>query len=426
MEFTALLWLALSVIAGGGYAVELTKLPILVKALRHEHAYIRGRAAEVLGEKGFRAKAAVPALIEILKDEDATVRYQAVHALGRIRQEANITVPALSGCLQDDNSKVRSAAVPALAAFGPLAIPTLLNTLQDKRGHVRAGACQALGLIKDKAAIPALLEVLRHDQDDGALLEAATALAQFGPAAKDAIPVLRRAFRKKDGVLGENAPYLLSAFGPPAIPALIELVKDKGWRTMAISSLGNIGLMCREQICPEATDAVATLIRALSHKDETTRWHAATALEKFGPQAKAAIPRLTKALKDRNGSVRVNAACALLRIDPNNEDSIPALIQALQDKDGGVRYYALLQLGRFQEVYSKAKGAIPVLIDLLQDKDPLIRNFAAITLADFSWEKDLKPSLKAAIPALERLLQDDDAGVRVSAAYALEMIRDKK
>src|SRR5205823_1749196 len=65
------------------------KLVDLVAAgLESENAGVRKRAAQVLGEFGAGAKAAVPALLQALRDRENTVREAAAAALRRIDPQA--------------------------------------------------------------------------------------------------------------------------------------------------------------------------------------------------------------------------------------------------------------------------------------------------------------------------------------------------
>ncbi len=95
--------------------------------------------AEALEKIDSKAKAAVPALIEALKDEDYEVRWRATQALGQIGRDAKAAVPAL------------------------------IEILKDKNVMVRQGAAQALGEIDfkaNRAAVPALIEALKKEDND--------------------------------------------------------------------------------------------------------------------------------------------------------------------------------------------------------------------------------------------------------------------
>ena len=112
----------------------------------------RADAADLLGEFGPCAKAASPALLQALQGRDAMVRPSAAGALGKIQADPEVVIPLLIKCL--DQKDVDDAAALALADYGPAA----------------------------KAAVPKLIELSKvRDKDlHHAVL---VALSKFDPAA---------------------------------------------------------------------------------------------------------------------------------------------------------------------------------------------------------------------------------------------------
>lgn len=130
-----------------------------------------------------------------------------------------------------------------------------------------------------KAKVAALIENLK-DEDEQVRRDAATALGDIGPAAKDAVPALIVAL-KKDA--------------------------DEDVRRNVATALGEIG--------PMAKGAVPALIIALKKDvDEEVRRNTAIALGEIGPAAKDAVPALTQALKDEDEDLRDAAQTALKKI----------------------------------------------------------------------------------------------------------------
>src|SRR5207247_870172 len=70
-------------------------VPVLVEGLTNKDAFVRQKAAYILGEIGPKARKAVPALGKALKDEDLGVRLNAVRALGEMGSASRPTIPAL-------------------------------------------------------------------------------------------------------------------------------------------------------------------------------------------------------------------------------------------------------------------------------------------------------------------------------------------
>jgi hypothetical protein len=89
-------------------------LPDLIEMLRHENPRVRARAADILGERGDAAAAAVPRLIETLDDKDARVRSSAALALGNIGPKALPAAEKLREVARDRNADVSMSARTAL------------------------------------------------------------------------------------------------------------------------------------------------------------------------------------------------------------------------------------------------------------------------------------------------------------------------
>jgi len=147
-------------------------------------------------------------------------------------------------------------------------------------------------------------------------LNAAGALADIGPEARDALPALRRAFQKHQGHLfvAPKIVEALSRMGQPAVPVLIDALKSNCRNNYLVQEAAATGL---GKIGPEAREAVPTLIAMLKKDDKDVRRRACQVLGKIGPEARAAVPALKEALKDKNDSVRESAAWAFVRIDPD-------------------------------------------------------------------------------------------------------------
>jgi serine/threonine protein kinase len=216
--------------------------------------------------------------------------------------------------------------------------------------------------------------------------KAAMALLQFGPAAKDAVPMLLEAIDDEAPSVAEAAaqsyrkitgkePPAPKPKAPPApkvsqaITGLIEQLRseDSFVRWRAVLALGELG----EQAAP----ATAQLEELLDDTDDNVRWTAATSLGKIGPGAREAVPALAAALSDREDTViHRHAAAALARLGPAARDAVPGLIGALKDKDSDVREEVIEALVRI------GAAAVPPLIEALQDDDERVRFEAADAL----------------------------------------------
>ncbi|MBN2453282.1 MAG: HEAT repeat domain-containing protein, partial [Candidatus Omnitrophica bacterium] len=139
-----------------------------------------------------------------------------------------------------------------------------------------------------KAAVPELIKAL-GDKNDDVRKNAAEALGRIGQAAKDAVPALVKALGDKNDVVRKNAAETLGRIGPDAkdaVPELIQAVDDIG--NAAAEAIGKIGL-----------PAVPALIQALKDKNYFIRDEAAEILGRIGPAAKAAVPAIIQYMLNR-------------------------------------------------------------------------------------------------------------------------------
>jgi HEAT repeat protein len=164
----------------------------------------------------------------------------------------------------------------------------------------------------------------------------------------------------------------LVSIGSPAVPALIEVLKnpDCNIRWRAAWVLGDMA--------SEANAAVGALAEALQDEDAQVRMYAALALGEIGKAAKLAVPPLMAALQDREEYVRIYAASALRRLGTEAKVAVPSLMNALKDKNPRVRKNAALALGAMG---SEATSAVGDVIPLLQDNEYYVRYGAVKGLA---------------------------------------------
>ncbi|MDE0311698.1 MAG: HEAT repeat domain-containing protein, partial [Caldilineaceae bacterium] len=103
---------------------------------------LRAAAADILGDIGLPAAAAVPHLIDSLEDDAEWVRRNATEALGNIASPEAVN-PLTSLLTKDSCSFVRHNAALSLAKIGPdskSAHSALKQALQDDNLYVRENA----------------------------------------------------------------------------------------------------------------------------------------------------------------------------------------------------------------------------------------------------------------------------------------------
>lgn len=131
-------------------------------------------------------RSAVPAIATLLDDPDDSVRVKAVFALGQLGGPD--AARALLGAFGRGDEDLRDVVAEALARTGEDVVDPLLARLFDDSTTVRAQAADALGLIGDARAVPALAAAVR-DPDPDVSLSAVLALAANAddPAARDGL-----------------------------------------------------------------------------------------------------------------------------------------------------------------------------------------------------------------------------------------------
>jgi HEAT repeat protein len=184
--------------AQGEYAVER-----IARGLANEK--LRPIAVQIAIRMGPKAKAAVPALIEAMETtkDDPLLRREVHFALAAIGPDAAAAVPQLTKALDDEIPEIRTSACYALGSIGPQAESCVqaISKLyaSDKDDDFQRLSCLwALAHIFpdneriQRRAIPVFTQAL-SDSREHIRAEMATALGDIGPAAKSALPALKKA-----------------------------------------------------------------------------------------------------------------------------------------------------------------------------------------------------------------------------------------
>jgi HEAT repeat protein len=171
-------------------------IPVLIAMLSSEKAQF---AAEALGRFGPAAKEALKPLRDLYSNTGPENAIRAALAVTRIDPEASDGIRTLIDCLDHPRSRFpeyeRRDGVKLLGLIGPRAKAALepLRKLLDDKTELSARSALAVYRIHpgDAAALDSLIRTLAAN-DSFAVSAACEGLAEIGPAAKPAIPELRR------------------------------------------------------------------------------------------------------------------------------------------------------------------------------------------------------------------------------------------
>ena len=331
----------------------------------------RTRAAFVMGRVGAPDWASAPLMSALETTRPAEVRCTAAWALGQLRDRR--AIHALIQTLKDDNDQVSTAAASALATIGEVAVPALISTLGSDHLAARGMAVLALGQMGVSAREP-LIRIIEDDKGpDDRVRGAAEALGLLGDAT--AVPQLMHLLRIREGRLAESAARALAAIGEPAVKALVDALPTQRaelkLRKAIVDALVTIG-----------EPAIAPLICSLDHPSAAVRGAAEEALTRIGPPAMEA---LIAALRTEDWDLRRRIAQILGHI--GDKSLAEPLVPVLRDADPGVRARAAEILGRLRQ-----ELAVEPLVKVAQeDGDEYVRRAAIRALAEMGSERAIAP-----------------------------------
>jgi outer membrane protein assembly factor BamB/HEAT repeat protein len=257
----------------------------------------------------------------------------------------------------------------------------------------------------DPSPNPALVDDWANRVMAGDAKVRATATAALVEGAERSLPLLREFLALGREDLGLETFEILRRIGPPAIPLLVDLLRDER------VSVRRTAMDCLIDLAPDTESIQPALMRALTDADAHVAGDAARALGALGPRAGPSVPALVKTLSHEDAYVRVYAAEALASIGPNAGAAAKDLAKALGDPIPGVRWAAGEALA---SVGAAAQSAVPQLIEALKDEFLYVRICAAGALGS------LGPKAQAARGALRAAASDP--ALRHEAEWALNRI----
>jgi len=175
----------------------------------------------------------------------------------------------LADLTSGDDSRAE-AAVPALAALGQTALPALRNLLSSPQVDARWWALRTLAQFK----APPLSWLIESLEDPSEEVRQCAALGLYHHPAEEAIPVLIHCLSDPDPLTVNLASNALVAVGAPAVPALLDLLRDAAHMTRVgtIRALASIG----------DPRAIPALMAALEEDSLNMKYWAEEGLERLG------------------------------------------------------------------------------------------------------------------------------------------------
>jgi HEAT repeat protein len=298
-----------------------------------------------------------------LREGKGPERIRAAHILGRLRERD--AVPALIDALNE--SKERDFKVAAAESLGLIgdrrAEDALIHATQMPEAPVRSAAIKALGKLGDATVTETLFEAAR-DRDSSVREAAASSLGLLGVS----VERLTADARSPSWQIRAAAMTTLARLGDPrGLQVLVSGLSDKddNVRAEAARSLAVMG----------DARALDPLIGALHDPSPDVRLEAAVAVGGF--KNARAINSLTGLLGDRDWRVSAAAAEALAKM--NDDRAIKLVVESLGSADWRLRARAAQVLARVPEATIRG-GAVPLLASALRDRDLVVRYYASEAL----------------------------------------------
>jgi HEAT repeat protein len=339
VRLTALTSAILLASAGAALRADIRQVSVdsLIYDLKHPDALRRQAAVRELGAARYRP--AVPQLVALASDPAAAVRRELEFSLERIDDFS--TLPGFITLASDTETDVRARAVAAvvnlhvphaigvtlanlreLLAFGSdrdldtlvepdiavdeIVIETLRARIADSDRGIRRTAIRGLGILRARATVPDLLQLVREDRDDGLRFDGVRALRKIGDQsiAGELLALLNI---NADAVRGELIATLGSMRYRPAVPELTRIVQQSPRPdTACVLALGALA-----DIADPASLAVFEQFKADRH--EMLRLFANEGLARIADE-KMKTDISAARLVEKSARVRTAQAFALLRL----------------------------------------------------------------------------------------------------------------
>ena len=393
----------------------------------HKTAYGRQVGARAFGLCG-RADAAVPELTALLADDNADVAKAASRALVWYPKDAAAAVPGLEAQLKHGDASVRATALFTLEMLDgskpARAAQSVKALLDDPDPQVRSAAINtAVKLSPQDDTLVKKLTAMLEDEDPEVRVNAAFALSRFGSRAASAVDKLADTLGRK---LWYLAPYsselatnnvwaplaALGAIGPaakPALPAVRKLLEDPYHALNAAETIW--------QVSGDAAPLVGIVEDELESGDAERVLEGLGVARDLGKQGKELLPDISRLLLSDQAVIRQASVEVMSVIADDPGMAAEMYARLLSEASGDER---LVILNRLRDFGKDAKVALPEITKLLAGNDDFELALAASTMYSISGE--IQPSRDVLLDVIGR--GNDDAiavaahCLRLMGAYA--------
>lgn len=306
--------------------------PYLARAAGDSALAVETRTAAILILGSIGGKVTLEPLSRSARSEEPEIKRAALRALAETRDAA--ALPLLLDLLVEDDPSVRTRVTRAITRLGPPVVPALCAKLEEAIPEpVRVGIVEALGILRDGRALPALTLAA----EEGPVPLKTAALTSLGLLGKpEAVALLVKHLGSDEPSVQSAAQQALILIAPNALSAVVEVLQEAGgderYRVTMVKCVTH----------SRAPAAAATIVELLGDPNEDVRRECATGLGVIGGEAARDALMLT-ALRDEAASVRAAAARGLRTMrDPA---ALGSLVAALEDDDEAVLQEVIPALG---------------------------------------------------------------------------------
>ncbi|MBA4389351.1 MAG: hypothetical protein C0399_00210 [Syntrophus sp. (in: bacteria)] len=159
--------------------------------------------------------------IDLLQNGDNFEKERAIDAL--ISSPGKDVVEGIVPLLQEVNTGARMAVLDVLKKIGSSHIDGVIRMLYDENEDIRVYGCEVLSFLKDRRAIPSLIDKLRNDEEN-TRNAACVALGDFDD--EGAVMALLVALKDVDWIAFSAIYSLGRTKSSKAVPALLEFFKN--------------------------------------------------------------------------------------------------------------------------------------------------------------------------------------------------------